>query len=298
MVAYVAGSGSLLAGIAEDFDLLLPKWLGSIVFTVFFGVLIYFGTEAVDWFNRLLMIGLITSYFSLLFSGAGYIQPSLLARSDWTAVWMVIPAMVISFGYHNLIPSLTTYLGGNSRKLVGVVAVGSFIPLVIYLAWEALILGIVPAEGFQLALDTGEIATLALKNIVDSRTVLLLAEHFAFFALVSSFLSVALSFLDFLADGLTIKKDGKGKFLLCLMTLVPPFILAMLYPGIFLKALSYAGAFGAVILFGIMPALMVWRGRYVLKVDAVRIVPGGRAALALVIAFASWVVLVNLWKVF
>ncbi len=297
MVAYVAGSGSLFAGVADDFGLILPRWLGSVIFTVFFGVLIYFGTEAVDWFNRFLMIGLVASYFSLLFFGVGYIEPSLLTRSDWPAVLLVIPAMVISFGYHNLIPSLTTYLHGDSKKLIGVVVIGSLIPLAIYLAWESLILGIVPIDGFQKALDSGEIATLALKNAVHSKTVILLAQHFAFFALISSFLSVALSFLDFLADGLHIKKDAKGKLTLCLMTLTPPFILAMIYPGIFLVALSYAGAFGAVILFGIMPALMVWRGRYRLKTDTIRIVPGGRTVLSLIIGFASWVVLVNLLEV-
>ncbi len=297
MVAYIAGSGSLLAGVADDFGLILPRWLGSVIFTIFFGVLIYFGTEVVDWFNRLLMIGLVTSYFSLLFFGVGYIEPDLLERSDWPAVLLVIPAMVISFGYHNLIPSLTTYLHGNSKKLIGVVVIGSLIPLVIYLAWESLILGIVPVKGFQMALDSGEIATLALKNVVNSKIVILLAQHFAFFALISSFLSVALSFLDFLADGLHIKKDAKGKFSLCLLTLTPPFILAMIYPGIFLVALSYAGAFGAIILFGIMPALMVWRGRYHLKTDTIRIVPGGRAALSLIIGFASWVVIVNLLEI-
>lgn len=297
MIAYVAGSGSLLSGVAGDFGVLLPKWLGSVVFTIFFGILIYFGTEFVDWCNRLLMVGLIASYVSLLIFGGPYIEPKLLVRNDWSDVMIVIPAMVISFGFHNLVPSLTTYVRGNVKKLTLVIAIGSFIPLIIYLLWEGLILGIVPEFHFQAALDSGEIATLALKNVVHSRAVLLFAAHFAFFALISSFLSVALSFLDFLADGLQVKKDAKGKLFLSFLTLMPPFILAMIYPGIFLKALSYAGAFGATLLFGIIPALMVWSGRYRLKIASARVVPGGKAVLCLIIAAASWIVLVNLWDV-
>lgn len=116
---------------------------------------------------------------------------------------------------------------------------------------------------------------------------------FAFFAIVTSFLSVALSFIDFLADGLNIKKTPKGKVVLVLLVLGPPFLCAFLYPTIFLIALNTAGGFGAVILFGILPALMVWKGRYTQKLGHPELVPGGKPLLILIIAFAAWVMVLQ-----
>ena len=96
--------------------------------------------------------------------------------------------------------------------------------------------------------------------------------------------------MDFLADGLKVKKTQGGKALLCCLVLLPPFVFGLAYPKVFLVALSYAGGFGAVILFGVLPALMVWKGRYYLRIVAEQIVPGGKVMLALIILFALAVV--------
>jgi tyrosine-specific transport protein len=295
MVAYVAASGSLIT----DFigDMTGHYWhhgIGSLLFSMLFGVLLYLGIGAVDWFNRLLMLGLMLSYIILVGVGTSHVQPTLLQHRDWTAATMVIPAVIISFGFHNLIPSLTTYFHGDAKSLKWVIIVGSAIPLMIYLVWEWLILGIVPLQNFQVALDQGEIATEALKNAVGVSWVVDIAQAFAFFAIVTSFLSVSLSFVDFLADGLKIKKTPKGKVILTLLVLGPPFLCALLYPTIFLIALNTAGGFGAVILFGILPALMAWKGRYTQKLALPQLVPGGKPLLIAVMAFALWVIVLQI----
>jgi tyrosine-specific transport protein len=283
MVAYVSASGQLIAdSVHAGLGMTIPEWSGSLLLTLIFGVFLYFGTGAVDRINRILMIGLIISYFVLIGVGSGHVDLHLLSHADWGAAVYAIPAMIVSFGFHNLVPSLTTYLNRDVKKLRFSILVGSAIPLVIYLMWEWLILGIVPIEGekgFREALVHGDMATRALKNIVGSAWIVDLAETFAFFAIITSFLGVALSFVDFLADGLHIEKNASGKVKLCLLSLLPPFGLALIYPGIFLKALSYAGAFGAVTLFGVMPALMAWSGRYMKKMEGPVLIPGGKAAL-------------------
>lgn len=291
MVAYVAASGDLITDfIAETTGTTWHHGYGGFLFCLLFGALLYLGTGAVDWFNRLLMFGLIISYVSLVVVGASHVNRDLLHHSDWTAATMVIPAVIVSFGFHNLVPSLTTYFHSQVKPLKWVIIVGSLIPLFIYLIWEWIILGIVPLQDFAIALDQGEIATEALKNAVGASWVVDVAQAFAFFAIVTSFLSVALSFVDFLADGLNIKKTPQGKVLLALLVLAPPFICALLYPTIFLIALNSAGGFGAVILFGILPALMVWKGRYTQQLGMQQLVPGGKPLLILIIAFSVWVI--------
>lgn len=291
MVAYVAGSGSLFSDLYEELmGAKIELWKASLAFVVLFGAVIYTGTLNVDWFNRLLMIGLVVTYVALIVLGLPRVKFELLTHADWPKVAIVVPAMIISFGYHNLIPGLTSYLNHDVKRLRTAIIVGSSLPLFVYLLWQFVIMGVVPVGQFKESFDQGAMATHALKNAAGSSWVLVFAEYFAFFSIVTSFLAVAFSFVDFLSDGLKIHKSRLGMLVLCLLTLVPPFVFALSYPQIFLTALNYAGAFGAVILFGIFPALMVWVGRYKLNKAGREMLPGGRFTLVAVIVVALIIV--------
>jgi tyrosine-specific transport protein len=296
-VAYIAGSGELVALFVQKvLGVNIPHWGGSLIIAFIFGGFVYFGTLAVDLFNRVLMCGLVLTYILLVILGAPHVDTANLQYQNWSAASLVIPVMIISFGFHNLIPSLTTYLRGDAKRLRFSIIGGSCLALIIYLIWEWLILGLVPPnrEGFAQVMDEGSMATEILKTAAGSAWVLDVAQYFAFFAIVTSFLGNSLSFVDFLADGFRIKKDAFGKFCLCLLVIIPPFLLALIYPRIFLMALNYAGAFGAMILFGILPAMMVWTGRYQKKLGNKPLVPGGKAVLLGIIAIALWVISVQI----
>jgi tyrosine-specific transport protein len=287
MVGYIAASSELFTDFIEEFtQISFPDWVGGLAMIAIFGIALYLGTVAVDQFNRLLMLGLVLSYVLLVIIGMPHVDTSFLQHTNWKASVFVLPVLIISFGYHNLIPSLTTYLQRDVKRLKLILIIGSLIPLLIYVVWEWLILGLIPLEGkggFIEALDNGEMATRALKMATGVSWVVEVAQYFAFFAIVTSFLGVALSFIDFLADGLSIKKNAIGQFYLCCLVLIPPFIFALVHPKIFLAALNFAGGFGAVVVFGILPALMAWSGRYYKKLGDLRLVPGGKGVLILII---------------
>lgn len=298
LVAYISGSGELLTNfIATLTGYEIPLSMGSLLLTIFFTIFLYLGTHAVDLFNRAMMAGLVGSYLLLVFLGFPHIDLSRLNHQDWSSAFLVLPTMIISFGYHNLIPSLKTYFGGDVKRLRLAIIIGSAIPLLIYLLWEILILGLIPLEGeggFREGLDRGDLATQLLKGAVGNPLVVALAHYFAFFAIVTSFLGVGLSFIDFLADGWHIKKTPLGKLWLCLAVILPPYIFAMFNPKIFLMALSYAGAFGVVILFGILPVAMVWSGRYYLNLGMKPLLPGGKFALLLIVIYAITVIFLQI----
>lgn len=298
MVAYVSGIGQLLADFVEEsLHVVIPEWSGALGVCAFFSLLLAMGTGTVDRCNRLLMVGLITSYCVLVVLGGAHVNLTNLSHVDWSASLLAIPAMIISFGYHNLIPSLTTYLNRDVKKIRFAIIVGSLIPLVVYLLWEWVILGLVPVEGeggFREALGQGDLATRALRRAVGASWIVNLAEYFAFFSVITSLLSVALSFVDFLSDGLHIKKKGTGTPFLVALTLTPPFVCSLLYPKIFLVALSYAGAFGAVLLFGVLPVLMVWLGREKKQAEWPTLVPGGKGTLISIFLFSLAVVTLEL----
>lgn len=75
------------------------------------------------------------------------------------------------------------------------------------------------------------------------------------------------------------------------LTIIPPTILACLQPDVFFYALDVAGTYGVLVLFGILPALMVYSERYgKTTLSAYQLVPGGRGVLVLVAAVAAAII--------
>ncbi len=300
LVAYIAGSGTLLVDfLQETTGVSLPFWMGQLFCVLIFAIFLYYGTRATDQLNRWLMIGLMGTYLSLLAFGIPHVQTQWLYHTDWSKAPSILPIMIVSFGFHNLIPSLTTYLDHHPKRLKLILTLGSAIPLIVYLAWEWLILGLIPVEGnggFKEAMDNGQMVTQALRTAVNKSFVVEIAHAFAFFCIATSLIAVALSFVDFLADGLHLKKDKRGQAFLCALVLLPPLLCALNYPQIFHHALGYAGGVGAVLLFGVIPALMVWVGRYSKKWDNPPLLPGGKISLIFVILFACLIVGMQLMK--
>jgi tyrosine-specific transport protein len=300
MIAYSVGSGTLFVNALEMISgKSIPAGIGSFCFVLVFGVCVYLGTSIVDHFNRILMLGLIISYCFLITVGFSEVDISLLKNSNWSVSPFIVPVVIVGFGFHQLVPTLSSYFKGDSKKIKTVIVVGSTIPLLVYIFWELLVLGIVPLEGdrgIRSTLMRGETATHALVGFLQSSWLIAAAQSFAFFAIITSFLGVSLSFVDFFADSLKIKKTKKGKLFLCSLVMLPPFFISLTYPGVFLTALDYAGGFGAALLFGVLPPLMLWSARYSDNKKSERCFPGGKKSLLVVLFFACAVILFKLFQ--
>lgn len=278
--AYLAGCGPIVVDVIQSLTgVLLPKWVGMAPLLLVFGFFIYQGVRSVDYLNRLLMICLSLAYLAMVYLAFPHVDASLLLRSDWKAVLIGSSIAATSFGFHIIIPSLTQYLDRDVDKLKRIIFIGSAIPLVVYLIWELIVLGIVPlntlAEGYRLGSNGAHLLTETLGQGPLSLT----ARFFSFFAIVTSFLGVSLSLADFLADGFRIEKSPVGKWIICFLTFGPPLLFVIADPRAFLSALEYAGAFGVVLLLGLMPALMVWRGRKTFQGVSLYTTPGGNLGL-------------------
>lgn len=46
------------------------------------------------------------------------------------------------------------------------------------------------------------------------------------------------------------------------LTLGPPFLLSLTFPDLFFSALDFAGTYGVLTLFGLLPVAMAWSERY------------------------------------
>jgi tyrosine-specific transport protein len=262
--AYLAGSGALIKeAFMASFGIILPNWVLPLPMLIVFSYVVYHGTKWVDYLNRFLMIGKIFAYIALLAIVAPHIDMELLTHQQPAYLWMALPVVVTSFGFHIIIPSLKTYLRENVDDLRKVIIIGSSIPLIVYIVWNYVILGIVPVTGthsLEEALVNGESVTRPLTMLLQNPYITLFSRIFGFFAISTSFLGVSLSLSDFLVDGFRIKKTFLGKIGVTMLTFLPPLLFVWLYPKGFILALQYAGAFVAILL-GILPILMAWRGR-------------------------------------
>lgn len=279
MTAYAAGSGQLIHDFTNGE---ISATMGQIIFVGSLVVVLTIGTFALDWFNRIFMLGLILSYFVLITIGLPHIDPVNLTPANWSAAFAALPITIVSFGFQNLVPSLVRYLDRDVKKIRLSILLGSLIPLAIYLAWEALVLGLI-SQGLE-GLDEAQMATSLIRKAAGGlELVVTLAEAFAFFAIATSFMGNALSVQDFLSDQLGGSKFFGRRGLLALLTCVPPLIFAYVHPYIFLEALGVAGSFSAALLFGLIPALMCLKGRKTQSAAEWRFVGGTPLLLGLVV---------------
>lgn len=296
LVAYVSVGSDLLLGVVDSSSLMLNKTGACILFGVFFGLFIYLGTNTVGRINGLLMAGMIVSYFALTTLGAKEIKIQNLAYSNWKHSLVAIPILLTSFSFQTMMPSLTPYLKGNAKGLRWAIILGTALPLVAYLIWDWLVLGSVPLEGpggLREAMQQALPITEPLRRMIQSKWVYGFAGFFAFFALVTSFLGISLGLYDFVADGLKMTKRGLNKVWLTLIVFTPTIALAILFPKIFLVALDSTGGYGDAILNGIIPVMMVWRGRYYFKKEGSQKLPGGKLSLVALFVFAVFVVILE-----
>jgi len=287
MIAHVAGGGDILKQI--------PGWpiqerFSAVLYTIIFAPVVYLGARSVDRLNLFLISGVVFFYLGFVFVSVSSVSLHNLSYANWPKSWLAVPILFTAFTYQVIIPTLMTYLERNVHKIRLAIIFGSSIPLIIYLIWEFVILGIVPVEGPNGLIEAtaqGHNAVTPLQAFVQSDWITTFSKCFAFFALTTSFIPLALSFFDFMADGLKWKKKGSKRALLTAGVFGVPTLIAIIYPGIFLTALGYAGGISCAFLFGLMPPVMAWVCRYIKHYPKeTRQLPGGKAFLLVLMAIA------------
>lgn len=281
LVSYCAGGAPAFSQVIYELTGLtllgLPSYL---IFAIVFGIIVFLGTSSVNRINWILIVGLFISFVLLIGIGSSQVKTDLLERSNWTISLAATPILFGAYGYHNLLPTLSTYLKRHVWFLRLAVIFGTLLPFLIYSIWQWMIIGTLSLEEIQGADLRGEPITQTLQTTIGHPLVRRLGEFFGFFALVTSFMGVSLSMVDFLADGLKIRRDGFYRLALCLAVFIPPAFFAAANPDIFIEAIGVAGGYGEAILNGILPITMVWVGRYWMNLPSQYRLFGGKPMLA------------------
>ncbi len=291
LVAYISDSGihssSLIGSIYQGN---VKSWVGSTFFVIVFGWIVYLGTKPVDLLNRVLMIVKIAAFFIFILLSIHLIEIKNLTYTNLYYTFFPLPILVVSFGFHNMIPTITNYLSGDIARVKQSIFLGSLMTLTIYLLWIFITLGSIPVSGdisVKSSYLSGFDAAKTMEMIYPGLK--MAASTLAFSAILTSFLAQSISVAHFLSDGFKIKSYRRTPIGIILLTFIPPLIIAQTYPSIFFKALNFGGII-AVILFGIFPVFMVYKGRYLEKRKSTYQLFGGKWALLVITLFSLFII--------
>lgn len=301
LVAYLSGSGPILSLFLESiFQIHCPVSVATTLFALGFGTVIYLGTRPADLLNRALMLGLIVSYLGMIGFGVSHIRAENLLFISTNHLISSLSILVVSFGFQNMIPSLYAYFQGDSKRLRKTILGGSLMAFFVYFFWQLFVLGVLPMDGAHGILESfakKQEATAPLTYWLKTSSLVYFAQGFAFFAIVTSFVAQGLALVHFIADGFQLPLTPSNTCKLTFLVIVPPLLFALFDPTLFFAALSFAGGFCAVILFGVLPVCMVWVGRYVQHCKAPYETPGGKSALSVTLFFSCLVFLFELIRI-
>ncbi|MBN6058772.1 aromatic amino acid transport family protein [Aggregatibacter actinomycetemcomitans] len=266
--AYMAGGGTLLANaLPKDFlgsaDITLK--ISILIFTFILGAFVVIGTKGVDNITRVLFSGKIIAFILVL----AIMLPKVIGENltamplEYTLILSAGPIFFTSFGFHVVMGSINNYLEGDVKRFRSAIIIGTAIPLMAYLLWQLATHGILSQNEFVAVLkDDPTLSGLinATKTLRDTTLLSQVLPIFYSFALITSFLGVALGLFEGLNDLFKRTKMPANRVSLTIATFTPPLIFALFYPNEFLSALSYAGLLCAFYCL-ILPIGLAWRTR-------------------------------------
>jgi tyrosine-specific transport protein len=285
--AYTSGGADVIYNLSATLHIILSNWLNVLIFLVILGAIVVIGIRGVDFANRILLSTKLLTFLLVVIFCLPLVHLQLMNHSNLHYLPTAIMPVVTSFGFAIIMPSLRVYLNSNVKLLRQTIFYGSLIPLACYLLWNFIIQGTIPHDQLANFASDHAVALLtnSLSDLTQNKFIGELIHLFTVICITTSFLGVSLCLMDFLRDGLNIKTKIHSMLWPTLLTFGPPFILVSIAPNIFIKALSYAGVM-CVILLMLLPGIMTYRSRYILKLPYTYQVLGGKLLLGIQIACA------------
>lgn len=274
--AYITSGGGITEGFinqllsSEQHTVQIGRVSGSLIFCLVLAVFVWFSTKAVDRFTTVLIGGMVIAF---ILSVAGLISSvkvevlfdSAVQGEQQYLPYMLgaLPVCLVSFGFHQNVPSLVKYYERDANRVMKSVFFGTAIALAVYVLWQLAVQGNLPRAEFAPVIEKGgDIAVLlqALGKYIQTDFIALALRFFAYLAIATSFLGVTLGLFDYIADLCKFDDSRSGRTKTALITFLPPLLLSLAFPFGFVLAIGYAGL-AATIWAVIVPALLAKASR-------------------------------------
>lgn len=214
------------------------------------------GTGFVARYNQLLMLFLGICFLSLVLMGAGDIKIKRMLFHDIRFLPIAVPVILTAFHFHNIIPTICKDMEWDIKAISRAMLLGMVIGFTMNIIWVGVGIGVLPLtigtnsiiSGFEQGLP----ATVPLGKILANPLFSSLAIAFSLTAISTSYAANGIGLMDFNRDIL----GGGSRLKVMMTTFLPPLIIAILFPTVFLKAIGIVGGIGIALLFGVLPSVI------------------------------------------
>ena len=266
LVAYLGGISTMVFSLVKDSfpNLPISKPLITVVYFSILTTMILFGMEALRKGNMVVIAVIWITFFGLVLTGVSQFDVEKLNYTDWKLMVVGLPVAVSAFHFHNIIPTVSRALKHDVVACRKAIFLGVFLGLLINLVWVTVVLGTMTENASGLTKNSieeaywhGLPATVPMSEILKSRLFTIFSTVFAVFSVTASYMANSAGLLGFIRDMTVtyLKKDSR--FLVGCISFLPPLIIALVYPHIFLSALDIVGGVGETVLFAILPAFIL-----------------------------------------
>jgi tyrosine-specific transport protein len=269
MVAYVAQGGvnidNLLTSVGLEQMANVPG-IGQLVFAGTCGLALYATQQSVvEKVNNVLVAAVGATFMAIVAIGAQTADFGALidpVNQHPSQVANCLPILFLSLVFQNVVPTIVEQLEGDRSKITKAIIGGTAAPLLMFLMWNAVVLGNVVGSDLT-SLDP---IALLQSGAAGGETLGPLVSAFSSLALITSVIGFTYGLLDAWTDIFSINQKSKEfdekKAPLFALIFGLPLALSVSNPDIFYRALEYGGAFGVSTLFLVLPPIMVWKERY------------------------------------
>lgn len=248
LAAFIYGGASILHELTE-----LPFIPVAAFYTFTLFLLLLLPIRWIDYCNRLLFIALLAILLllvSALILSIHWAHLPLVGveYKNWKAWGLALPVVFTSFGFQVIFHTLTNYCHKDSKVLKSAFFGGTLLAAMVYLVWTLSVLSVVYYQAPLFYTQMTEVGQLVevLSEIANWKSIQLLVWWVSSLALATSALGVGIGFSQSLKELLSLSSMTAA-----LLTLLPPFLIAIFVPNAFITVLSFAGmilAFIAILL--------------------------------------------------
>ncbi|MEI7671077.1 MAG: aromatic amino acid transport family protein, partial [Deltaproteobacteria bacterium] len=260
LTAYLTGITSIIGNL---FQLSIPPvWL-MLGFFVMVTLISLANVAAIQKYIAVLVAIKCVAFVVIVWMASGHVKAQNLSHVNWPLFTCGIPILVTAFHFHNIIPAVCETLKWNQKVINRTILIGMTLGFLMNATWLLVGIGVLPLDnspiGLVTAFEKNLPATIPLAQAIHSQAFLLFAMFFALVAITTAYLANGMGLIGFM-DDLTSHHLGRTSPTLSrMLAFGPPLVIALVYPDIFLKAIDFAGGFGIVTLFGILPSIIAIR---------------------------------------
>jgi tyrosine-specific transport protein len=187
-----------------------------------------------------------------------------LAKVNWTLAPFSLGILVSAFHFHNIIPTLSHSLNKNQKATRLAITVGMIIGLIINVTWLLIVTGSLPIHSSNSLNLTNAFcqnlpATIPMAYLLHSRLFTQASLTFGVLAITASYLANGTGLFGFMRDLSTNYLKTDKKWIVSLLAFLPPLLITLIYPKIFIDMLDIVGGIGETVLFLILPAIILIR---------------------------------------